>query len=784
MNAKNVKLRGLIGIADGLHRQEVSLDLSTLRGVVALIGPNGKGKTTFLECLQPFRMLPSRGILLKDAVNLRDSFKDLTLDYKGKEYRILVTADSMTGKMDGYLWEDGVPLTTGKVTELDEQLIKLFGSTELFFASSFATQSAESMLSLKPSKRKDFFVEFLGLGQLQVYSERAKAVAGYYAGVIEGMRDTIVRLERESAGIETHEEDRKKANERISVLTPAAERTSIDLAELEKSIGSIELKLSEQETIRRSVKALDSRRAEIQQAFETHQGKLRGDLKKKQDFVTAAGVELANWTRELAALENATEPPQPEESTNPPQPSPRSAEIREEIKQIDEAISKNRMASEAVALELQTLQLKYRTYMAELEGKKSAATNLAALSSKIPATADRTICSDCGFAKAALLAVNDEKAVEQKMLESKTRYDEQLAVLTAKRNAIPSNDDLMISRRTLNADIELIAGLDREALTKYGQLQKRIDEARRAVTAFQEQRRKIDTIKTSMTHRESQVQETNEECNALMVQMNVNHAQLVERLKEMDAEIMAEKDRLQGFLVDGMDPEKAIEAVRQNVAGLKSRLKEQSAEIETQKIAVGVLTNKITRCLESTASLETSRAKMIELDQQRAEWDLLRQICGRDKLQALELDAAAPAITTIANNLLGECFGGRFAVKFVTMDEDGKEVFDLIVTDMESGAQTALAMKSGGQKVIVLHALRLAITMYAKEKSGRDFRSMFLDECDGALSSDVRREFVDMNRRAMQMGGFDTLYMVSHSPEVIDSVDRTIEFTESEILVH
>jgi len=784
MNAKTVKLRGLIGIADGLHREEVSLDLSSLRGVVALIGPNGKGKTTFLECLQPFRMLPSRGILLKDAVNLRDSHKDLTLDYKGKEYRILVTADSQTGKMDGYLWEDGQPLTTGKVTELDEKLTDLFGTTELFFASSFATQSAESMLSLKPSKRKDFFVEFLGLGQLQIYSDRAKTVAGHFAGMLEGMRATMVRLERESSGRELHEEDRRIAEGRIAALIPLTERTSVDLAELEKSIGSIELKLSEQETIRRGARALDGRRVEIQQEYENQKIKLTRDLWKKQEFVQAADGEMANWKRELATLEALPEPPEPAESKNPPQPSPRTAEIREELHQLEMTMEANRKAEQARATELQELQTKYTTYVSDLKGRKTAAANLAALSVKIPANADRSICADCGFAKAALIAVTDETAMAEKIKEADARYAEQRQAILSKHGVIVGNEVHIETRKTLNADLVLIDQLYRQALTEYGDLQKRIESARKAVTVWQEQRRKIETIKASMTHRQAQVVETTQEVDALNVELNTNHSQFEEKLKVIDGLIQAEKDRLQGFLVDGMDPAKAIEAVRQNVVMLRSQLKDQTTQTESQKIAVGVLTNKITRCLEAAAELESARAKMVQLDQQRAEWDLLRQICGRDKLQALELDAAAPAITTIANNLLGECFGGRFAVKFITMDDEGREVFDLIVTDMESGAQTALAMKSGGQKVIVLHALRLAITMYAKEKSGRDFRTMFLDECDGALSSDVRREFVDMNRRAMQMGGFDTLFMVSHSPEVIDSVDRTIEFTESEILVH
>jgi len=39
---------------------------------------------------------------------------------------------------------------------------------------------------------------------------------------------------------------------------------------------------------------------------------------------------------------------------------------------------------------------------------------------------------------------------------------------------------------------------------------------------------------------------------------------------------------------------------------------------------------------------------------------------GRDGIQALEIDAAGPELSTLTNDLLTSCFGERFEIRFVT----------------------------------------------------------------------------------------------------------------------
>jgi exonuclease SbcC len=56
-------LKGFRGIRDGLGREEITLDLERLTQdaqLIAIVGANGSGKSTIMDCLVPYIGLPSR----------------------------------------------------------------------------------------------------------------------------------------------------------------------------------------------------------------------------------------------------------------------------------------------------------------------------------------------------------------------------------------------------------------------------------------------------------------------------------------------------------------------------------------------------------------------------------------------------------------------------------------------------------------------------------------------------------------------------------------------------
>jgi energy-coupling factor transporter ATP-binding protein EcfA2 len=114
MKPLQLRLKGFTGIRDGLRREELSLDFEALAGgaeLVAIAGPNGTGKSTVMDCLVPYRVMPSRAgadsigtCSFYDHVYLPESEKDLTWEHAGNCYRSqLVFRLNGRKKTDAYL---------------------------------------------------------------------------------------------------------------------------------------------------------------------------------------------------------------------------------------------------------------------------------------------------------------------------------------------------------------------------------------------------------------------------------------------------------------------------------------------------------------------------------------------------------------------------------------------------------------------------------------------------------------------------------------------------------
>ena len=145
MKLIDLKLKGFIGLKKGLGLDEISLPLGDLAGLVAFDGPNGRGKTTILENMQPFRQFASRAGGLKKHCFAKDSQKELTVEYNGDIIRTLIKMDAQTTRSDeGFIWVNDKSIVDGKVTSYDKAIAEIFGSSNLFFGRFFVLKIPKS----------------------------------------------------------------------------------------------------------------------------------------------------------------------------------------------------------------------------------------------------------------------------------------------------------------------------------------------------------------------------------------------------------------------------------------------------------------------------------------------------------------------------------------------------------------------------------------------------------------------------------------------------------------
>ena len=183
------------------------------------------------------------------------------------------------------------------------------------------------------------------------------------------------------------------------------------------------------------------------------------------------------------------------------------------------------------------------------------------------------------------------------------------------------------------------------------------------------------------------------------------------------------------------------------------------------------------------ADIHEKQDALLRLQARRRAWSLLEVGLGPVGVQALEIDAAGPEVSQLANDLLVDCYGPRFQIRLETTrplkSKDGQaEVFECAVIDAEADHSTHAG--SGGEMVIVEEALRLALAIYSTRQSGRECLTLFRDEAAGALDQwpgrDSAARYLAMLRAARERGGFHHVHFIAHQPALFDAADGRFVF--------
>ncbi|MCA3042187.1 MAG: hypothetical protein ING57_15705 [Rhodocyclaceae bacterium] len=804
MNPQKLILRGFRGIKDGMGKDEFTLDLTQYHDAVliALAGVNGKGKTTVLENLQPFPILPSRAtgyslaaFSMYDHIAGPEAVKDLFWLHEGKTYHS-VNIWRVTGKKksaEAYLFEldaQGVPtpyrtrdgvIADGKVDTFNQALCEILGTPDVYFASAFAAQNRRKLCDYKEAELKDLLTEFLNFGDIAETGERAAKVVSGLSTALKAMAPLLRVSEEAREGqplaLRTVEESRMA----LAQATEARERAQKTLADVKQSLATLQPDIAKRDLAIATKQALEAQRAqqehtitqraqllaEVVQSIQAEatrdkteqQARLSG-LEKRLQAVQKATVERQALLAQREAIETA---------------AVRAVEIETALAkaQQDSALARERVvarteqdgAIKVLQEKLNNARTKFQTASAALERIR--------VQSKL---CDEVPCIGSELQPRCKLLTD--------ALAARAQANEQQASLDVMRNegkALASS----FSEKT-----EALAGAPdpKPALLAAEKVEA---ELRAALLAVQ----KMEALAPAL----AQALGSQQSADAELVTIERERAELdkaySERQAERDARLLARRETPDELRDQALAAKAKIEADLNalvippviEVAVLQARVAEQQAAVKRAEDAYAAAQSASAKAEAKLAAIDSSvaqaaplREKVELLNVELSKWTLLAKALGRNGLIAMLIDEAGPTLASLANDILLASYGRRYSVSIVTQktraNGEPVETFDILVHDAEAEEAKSLFMMSGGQRVWINDAITRAIALYCAMVGSHQYGALFGDEADGPLDAEAKEAYFRMQRKVAEMGKYEKVFLITQTPELLEQVDAVITF--------
>lgn len=746
MRLVNLQVKGITRFAD-----PVTIDFQQLgEGLIALAGKNGEGKTTVLESAFAGLHLeyPTRPGSLYSVAHGRDASIEIELTNGTDPYRAVVAIDAIGQRTEAYLYRDGQPVTGGKVRDYVAAVVERFGSPKLMLAAALSAQNKRgSFLDLSKVDRKALVCELLDVEGLQHIAEHARTRSKDAESRLASMRGEVATLTREIESLDA------------TLWTVDLDAMTAKRAELQAVIPKLD--------------------AEVDRLRE-----LYSDLDKRHVLALKAAQDRATKERQAADIERRIGELQAKAHRLPDEEAAAKSTATARILEAEQEAGKLEEYQEA-ARKLETAE----TEMIAQEG------NLAGLRANL--TAARLDADDAQAAVVKLDQAERELATAKQETELLglvpcTRESAWVMPRSGSTIALASLCPLLANAQGAAARAERLT----EVVAQHAEARQEaviakagICTAELAIRNAEEQLRSTRDRVQSLTARSCKAESAHAaslRVADLKEDLGVKLLAIQDRGKELGEDIyrlsMERGDILSDLMAEVDDPA-PIAAEMQATA---AKGKEKRATLDQTRATLVTIERDITRAEEAKKRRQDLAARLdaVKVGEQTlvadlADWQTLERAFGRDGIQALEIDAAGPELSSLTNELLTSCFGERFEIRFVTQQlrADGKgskEVFDVQVIDHDRGREGAVDSLSGGEKTIVSEAISLALAIYVGRHSGRRYETLWRDETAGQLDPDNALKYVAMLRRARVLAGAHHVVFIAQQPEVWSQADAVL----------
>jgi|GEM_PF-4951328 len=462
-----------------------------------------------------------------------------------------------------------------------------------------------------------------------------------------------------------------------------------------------------------------------------------------------AGIEeTAKQTKELRTRLEALSREREELKNSYTRTSNRLEELEKIIRQKAEIESKARKHAEifqeitATSGVLQKLQEEHRIYQdakSQLETKIHATSkNIAVLKSRLEScrrqasTIDEVHCSrrDCKFlteawkAKDAITTISQKLAEEERRLAQESLQLKNLGQPPAIEPVLVKMKQMQTAAKELEAYVRLAARLEAAEKDK----QRLAEELDRLVLKGKEKAAEIERISRSLKEY-AKVSET---------------AALIEK----------------------------------QVSLLEERSRTLSAASLTMSQEMGEIKARIQATLKIQQEIATEKERREKIMAEMSEYEAIARIYGKNGFQPLIIDAAAPELEALTRQFLTSICQKNFDISFMTQRETNKgktmrETLDIIITDLTTGDKRDIANFSGGEKVLLSQAIRMAMSVFQAQKSRKPWQTFFLDESLGELDEVNAEKF--LRAVADLTTWFRRILYISHTPNLTLQAQKQVK---------
>ena len=251
-------------------------------------------------------------------------------------------------------------------------------------------------------------------------------------------------------------------------------------------------------------------------------------------------------------------------------------------------------------------------------------------------------------------------------------------------------------------------------------------------------------------------------------------------------------------------PEDA-EARIQNLLGKLDTITDEQEEIKSQVSEIDGRLGEIRELLKSHETkkqrLEAYEIRKRGLEQELADAQYVEYMFGKNGIPSMELENSYNEIEEDANLILknlrapihmefeatrelgawepnclacGTVFekGERtHKCPKCGTDREKKKKDELSLTVYEGNAERQFYMDSGGGKILLSTAIRLALTQLARRRKGTNWGTIYLDEIFGQLDATNRRLMADLITTTLLGSlGFEQIFIISHDPTIQSSM--------------